>query len=293
MSKTPEQLVAEAEKLLHKGWLSFLGSGSNYEKAHEKLVSAGTQYKAAGDFANAARVFERAAELCKKDKNEVDFIVDLEEAARCHAKAGDVKAATRLYEQIVDTYDRKRQNVKAAKACLSLSELLGSDERAVEWLDRATKYYEAQGSHTMAADVLKSMAEQMIKGGNYEGALMMYDRLARKALDDRAARLGARNLFFMALLSQLSTLTSENVSVGVESVRERFTEYQELDPQFNEYTREHMLITAIIEAMECESPEKLKEAIDDYSTVCTVNDIKEQIFARAVKLLEGRSESIM
>nr|CCC96090.1 unnamed protein product [Trypanosoma congolense IL3000] len=292
MSKNPEQLVAEADKLLKKGWFSFL-SPDNHDKAHDALFSAGTQYKAMGDFANAARVFERAADLCRKHKNEIDLVVDLEEAARCYVKALNTDLAVRLYEDIIEFYDKKRQNTKAAKACMSVSEIYEGQEEAAVWLERAAKYHEAQGSHTMASDAQKSMADLMMKKNKYEDAFKLYDQLARKALEDRVSRLGARNLFFMALLAQLSTITANAISVGVDALRERFTFYQELDPQFSEHTREHMLISGVIEALEAESLEKMKDAIDSYSKICTVNDTKDAVFTKATKLLEGRGESIL
>ncbi|KAG8345188.1 putative SNAP protein [Trypanosoma vivax] len=291
MSKQPEQLVAEADKLLKKGFFSFF-SGDNSDKAHEKLIQAATQYRALGDFHNAAEVLRRAAKLSKENGNEAESITNAEDAARCFVKANETASAIPLYETVVDFYDRNKQPQKAAKVCTSISEITPHDQ-SVEWLKRAHKYHEQQGSRVHATDVLRTMAELKVKAGDFMGACDLYQQLAKKALDDRVSRPIARNFLFMSLLAYLATFTRESIREKAAELRERFEMCQDLEPQFNEHTREYMLIRSVIEAMEEENVETMTTAIDDYKLVCTWDSLKESMLTRAQTALSARVNSLL
>ncbi|KAH9578617.1 hypothetical protein LSM04_000835 [Trypanosoma melophagium] len=290
MASKGDQLMEEGEKSLKKFSLFSFGEDKS-ERAREKFLQAATQFKSISDFAKAANAYKRAADMSEKSKNEMDMIIDLEEAARCYVKAKDTPTAARMYSRVVDYYDKNQQPHRAGKVCMSLSEITPVPE-AMGWLERASKYYESQGSKVTASEVTLKMADVKARSGDYEGAREIYDRLARAALDDRVSRGGARKLFFTALLAQLASFKSDSIMEDLEVLRDRFEEYQDLDTQFNELTREHMLIKAVIEAIEDESVENMEAAVMEYDNICPLDELRESMLLRAKTALRHRVESI-
>ncbi|RNF25735.1 putative SNAP protein [Trypanosoma conorhini] len=287
MESKAEQLMAEAEKSLKGFSLAKYFSGDKYEKARDKFTQAATQYKACNNYAKAAKAYGRAADMSRASKNDVDVTTDLEDAARCYVKANDTKTAADLYAQVLEQYEKGQMHIKAAKTCVSLSEIT-EGAAPIKWLEKASTYYRMQGSRASADELRQKVAEAKARLGDYKGARELYELLARDTLNDAVLRSAARKLFFMALLTQLATFTKENVMEDVAELRERFEEYQELDPQFDHLTREHMLVKAVIEAMEEESVEKMEAAVMDYDKICVLDDLKEKMLLRAKQALVGR-----
>ncbi|KAF5222941.1 hypothetical protein ECC02_004027 [Trypanosoma cruzi] len=291
MEGKADQLVEEAEKSLKGFSLSKYFGGDKYEKAHGKFIQAATQYKACSNYAKAAKAYERAAEMSMASKNEVDVTAELEDAARCHVKANNKDAATRLYTQVAEYYERNQMHIRAAKTCVSLSEITEGSAQ-IKWLEKASTYYRMQGSRVSADELIQKVAEAKARMGDYKGAHGLYEKLARETLNDAVMRGGARRLFFMALLTQLAGITRENFMEDLAALRERFEEYQDLDTQFDHLTREHMLVQGVIEAMEVESVEKMEEAIADYDNICVLDELKEKMLLRAKRALVGRLDDL-
>lgn len=272
----------EGEKRLTK-FAPFTSNDEKCEKARDKFIQAATQYKAAGNFLRAASAYQRASDMSQKTNCESDFISDCEEAGKCFKKANDSRS-TDLFMRVVDMFDKNQKYSQAAKYCVQIAETMSGQE-AINWLNKASKYYRSERSTVTANEVVVKMAEIHIKNGNYDDARSIYEKLAKEALDDRLQRGGARKLFFQALLCQIADITGSNISEGVNELQERFQEYQDLDTQFNEHTREHMLILALIEAFENQEIEKYDDALQDYDSICPLNDKQMKMLLRGKQAL--------
>lgn len=286
MEEKGDALVMEGEKILKKFSL-FSSNDDKVDKAHEKFQQAATQYKAAGNFAKAAGAYHRAAEMSQKSKNEGEMCIEMEEAAKAYVKAGDINSAVSHYKQVVDIYDKGQKHVNAAKACVALGEITQGNE-AMQWLQRAVKYYKTQGSKVTATEIVEKMANVKANGGDYAGAREIYDELARDALDDRVSRGNARKLFFSSLLAQIACMTNATLMEDVGVLQERFEEYQELDTQFNQNTREHMLISALIDAMQAEDPDAYEEAVQEYDSIVPLDPVRQKMLLKGKQVLRSR-----
>lgn len=282
MDSKADQLMEEGEKKL-KGFALFSSKEDKAEKAREKFVQAATQYKAAGSWSRAANAYLRASDMATATKSEVDFISDTEEAAKMFKKANDPQANV-LFERIVDLFDKNQKYSQAAKYCTTIAEM-SSGKDAIAWMDRAARYYRNDGSRVTANDVTQKMGDVLVKNGDYDEAAQIFEKQAKDALDDRLSRGGARKLFFMALLCHFANLNAANVVDGIELIRERFHEFQELDTQFNEHTREHMLVTELIDALEAQDIEKFEDAVTDYDGICPLDEKKQKMLLRAKQVL--------
>lgn len=279
-----DELMDEGEKRLTK-FAPFTSNDEKCEKARDKFLQAATQYKASQNFLRAASAYQRASDMSTKTKCESDFISDCEEAAKCFRKAGDDRA-TDLFMRVIEMFDKNQKYSQAAKYCVQVAEGCSGRE-AAEWLNKAARYYRNEGSKVTANEVVIKMAELHIKNGEYDEARLVFDKQGRDALDDRISRGGARKLFFTALLCQIAQLNGANITEGIAELQERFQEYQDLDSQFNELTREHMLVKAVIEAFEEQDLEKLDDAVSEYDNICPLDDKKMKMLLKAKQVLRN------
>lgn len=290
MEEKGDALAAEGEKILKK-FSFFSSSDDKVDKAHEKFLQAATQYKASGSFAKAASAYRRAADMSQKSKNEGEMCVELEEAGKACVKAGDVNSAVELYKQAVEIYEKNQKLVNAAKVCVAIGEIAQGSE-AMQWLQRAVRYYKTQGSKVTATEIVEKMADVKAKSGDYEGAREMYDELARDALDDRVSRGNARKLLFSSLLAQIAGMTSATLMEDVGVLQERFEDYQELDTQFNRNTREHMLISALIEAIQSEDIGAYEAAVQEYDSIVPLDPCREKMLLKGKQVLRSRANDL-
>ncbi|EPY33412.1 alpha-soluble NSF attachment protein [Strigomonas culicis] len=152
----------------------------------------------------------------------------------------------------------------------------------------AAKYYRTSGSKVTATEIVQKMADAKARSGDYAAAQQQFDQLARDALDDPLSRGNARKLFFSALLAQLAGMTPDTLMEAVGVLEETFNEYQELDVQFNVHTREHMLITALIDALQEENVEGFEEAVCEYDNICPLDATRQKMLTKAKATLRSR-----
>lgn len=286
MEQRGDTLMAEGEKQLSKkSWFS--SNEGKIDDAHDKFLQAATHYKASGNFSKAAKAYHRASEMSARNKNEGERVVEMEEAAKVYVKAGDTATAATMYKDVVGLYDQGQKYVNAAKVCVALGDVTTGAE-AMQWLQRAVNYYRTQGAKVTANEIVLKMADLQAASGNYADAKIVYDQLAREALDDRVARGNARKLFFTALLCQIALIQSSHLLEDVSVLEEMFQEYQDLDTQFNHNTREHMVIAALIEAIQEEDINKFEEAVTEYVSICPLDSIREKMILKGKQTLKSR-----
>ena len=279
-----DALMDEGEKQLTK-FAPFTSSDEKRDKAREKFLQAATQYKAVQNWLRGAAAYQRAADMSTKSKSESDFIADCEEAAKCFRKAKD-RRSVELFEKVVDMFAQQQRYSQAAKYCLAIAEESEGNE-AISWMQKAARYHRSDNSKVTANEIVVKMADVFLKLGDYDEARKIFDKQARDALDDRLSRGGARKLLFQALLCQLAKLTSTSISEGLSALVERFEEYQELDNQFNEHTREHIFIAEAIKAIEAQDIEAFETAVSEYDEICPLDDKKMKLILKAKQALRN------
>ena len=207
---------------------------------------------------------------------------DMFDAGRALQKIKDPRSEE-LFSKCVEIFDKNGKYSQAAKTCVAIADEGG--ENALEWYQRAMKYYKSEGSRATAQELNLKVANMYIKKGELGEAKQIFDRAGREALDDRLTRGSARKYFFMSLLCYIGMLSPTNVAEGTAALQERFEEYQELDTQFTGHTREHMLIAQIIAALEESSIDAYSEAMDEYDTICPLDETKTKLLLRGKQVL--------
>lgn len=278
-----DALMAEAEKKLAKFSL-FASNEEKADKARERFLQAATHFKACNNWLKAAQAYERAADMSTKNKSELEMAEDYQNAAMAYNKANNPRGQE-LLGQVVDMYDKNGKYTQAAKFCVVCAELGGPE--SLKWYERAVKYYKNDGARATAQELVGKTAELYVKAGQYEEGRKVYEQMAKDMLDDRLGRGGARKIFFMSLLCHLASITPTNLSEGVAVLSEKFNEFTELDTQFNEFTREHILIRELIAAIEEQSIDKYSEAVDEYDQICPLDDTKTKMLLRGKQLLRN------
>jgi alpha-soluble NSF attachment protein len=279
-----DALMDEGEKQLTK-FAPFTSSDEKRDKARDKFLQAATQYKAVSNWLRAAAAYQRASDMSSKSKSESDFVSDCEDAAKCFRKAKD-RRSTELFEKVIDMYAQQQRFSQAAKYCLTIAEDSEGQE-AVSWMQKAIRFHRQDNSKVTANEVVIKMADTFVKLGDYEEARKVFDKQARDALDDRLSRGGARKLFFSALLCQLAMFTASSMSECLGSLVERFEEYQELDNQFNEHTREHIFIADIVKAIEAQDLEAFETAVTEYDEIVPLDDKKMKMILKAKQAMRN------
>uniref|UniRef100_A0A7S1M430 Alpha-soluble NSF attachment protein n=1 Tax=Neobodo designis TaxID=312471 RepID=A0A7S1M430_NEODS len=276
-------LVEEAEKKLTKFSL-FTSKEEIREKARDKLLQAATLYKTTENWLAAARTYKRASELSQQNKSEIDFVEDLTNAGMMFRKAND-PAYEETLSTVVDLYDKNGKYGQASKVCQTLAEMGGAASE--KWFRRAIQYLRNEGSKVTANELVAKMVQQQVEQGNFELARKEYERLGREYLDEHLTRGSAKKYLFLALLCRIAMLTSTNLLEGIEALAAQFQEYQDLDPQFTELTREHMLVRTILEALENEDEELYTDAYMEYDAIIPLDITKKKMLLRGKQALRG------
>jgi len=273
----------EAEKKLTKFSL-FTSKEEIREKSRDKLLQAATLFKTCENWAAAGKAYRRAAELSTQNKSEIDFAEDMLNAGSMLRKAGDPTFEDAL-ATVVDLYDKNGKYGQASKVCQTLAEAKGPNSE--NWFRRAIQYLRNEGSRMTANELVAKMVAQQVEAGNYDLARKEYERLGREYLDEHLTRGSAKKYLFLALLCKIATITSTNLLEGIEALQDQFREYQDLDPQFTELTREHMLVRQIIEALENEDEEQYTDAYMEYDSIVPLDLMKKKLLLRGKMALRG------
>jgi alpha-soluble NSF attachment protein len=270
-------LMQEGENRLEK-FAPFTSGEEKREKARDKFIQAATIYKATDNWAGAAAAFKRSADMSEKSKNEIDVIDDLTNCGNAQRKAGDLKQATEILTRVVDMLDKNGKYAAASRVCIGLGDDGG--DAADAWYQKAIGYLRNDGMKVSSNEIVVKMINRSVERGHYDYARQEYDKMAKEYLDEALTRCNARKYFFMALLCRIATITPTNLVEGIEALQQEFAEAQDMDPQFNGYTREHMLIAAVIDALENEDPDAFTDAVMDYDNICPLDASKEKMLLR-------------
>lgn len=285
MSSQANALVEEAEKKLTKFSL-FTSKEEVREKAREKFLQAATLYKTEENWAGAAKAYRRCADLSLQNKNEIEYAEDLLNVGTMLRKAKDPSFEEAM-ATVVDLYDKNGKSGQASKVCQTIAEAGGPD--AERWFRRAITYLRNEGSRITANELVAKMVAQQVEQGNFDLARKEYERLGREYLDEHLTRGSAKKYLFLALLCRVATVSAANLMEDVEALRAQFQEYQDLDPQFTELTREHMLIAAVITALDSEDEEAYTDAYMEYDSIIPLDLMKKKMLLRGKQALRGGS----
>eukprot|EP00755_Sulcionema_specki_P022851 Sspe_Gene.77499::Locus_48431_Transcript_1_1_Confidence_1.000_Length_1241::g.77499::m.77499/K15296/NAPA, SNAPA, SEC17; alpha-soluble NSF attachment protein len=276
----------------------FFGGSSKYEDARDLYQQGAIQYKKARSWEKAAAAFMRCYEMAKKLECRSDQVQDLLDAAVCYRKFDYNKGIERQREAL-QLLEREGRYSRCAKLCVEIAEVLEEQRSEVGSTDDLLRtiaqcYSDAAGfwklernSTQSIADCRKKEAEILLQlSDGVEKAMEIYEELGRQCAEDAMLRFNAKGHFFMALLCQLSLISSSKKEEGIDHFRSKFDDYQQTDLQFTPQTREHELMTKIIEAFEENDPKIFTEAQREYEKICPLDHVKRTLLLKAKTVLK-------
>lgn len=282
MSETEAaKLMDEGEKRLTK-FAPFTSTEEKCEKAREKFLQAATNYKACLNWVGVGMAYKRAADMSQKIKSEVDLVDDLMNAGTAFRKSGDPRAEEVL-NGVVDLYDKAGKYSQAAKVCTQIGDMGG--ETSDQWYKRAITYMRNEGSKITSHDVVKKMIAKMLEQGRFEAARIEYEKMGREHLDAHLTRGSAKTCLFNALLCTVAQVTAQSLVESTAVLEGRFQEYQDLDPQFTEHTREFMLIKDLIQAFNDDNYDGYTDAVAEFENVMPLDTVRMKLVLRGKNAL--------
>ncbi|ATZ80546.1 soluble N-ethylmaleimide-sensitive factor (NSF) attachment protein [Bodo saltans virus] len=273
-----DKLLKEGEKICNDFSLStlFVSKSDIRMDAREKFLCAATHYKANGLWSNAGLAYVKAVEMSEKNKCNTDIADDLINAGKCFKKANcDYKE---YYEKALSIYQKMGKNDKVVELYVEIGNI-----------DKAIKMYEGIGYKTSLTELVLKKIEKMVEESEFHEANFEYEKYAKLCLDDRLLRGMSRKYFFLALLCKIANIHSDNILESISTVKEDFEIYQDLDTQFNVYTREHMLINDIIISFEENDIDKFEFAYNDYCDICAIDNQKKFLLSKCKEILTQSS----
>jgi alpha-soluble NSF attachment protein len=260
MADAGNKLMNDGEKIYKE--IAFFSSREDIRsRAREKFLCAATQYKANGIWYEAGKAYVRSSEVSFKNKSDLDLASDLRDAGNCYKKAN--MEFKEYYEKAIEVYEKLGRTKEVADLCVQIGDN-----------DRAIKYYKNIGYETIANEITLKLTEAKVENNDFFQAANDYEKIANWCLDSRLQRGSARKYFFLSLLCHMATILKTDIIESTERLKEMFEKYKELDTQFNEYTREYMLIDESIIALENDDLDKFELACFEYDEICPIDKQK-------------------
>jgi len=262
-----EECMKKAEKKMSSVLNIF---GSKAEDAQDLFQQAATYYKANQKWEEAGNAYLRAQDCAAKQKSTVDCAGYFQDAGLMFKKVNVYKAAE-CFQKALDLWDQNGRTGKSAKLANELAELFdkaGDPENAIEWYTKAADYYRAENSTTTANQCMIEAANLLATKGSYDGAIATLERVAGQYLDDPLLKTSSTRYYFLAMLCRLARGDT------VDKLRVALDAYADKDLMFTEDTRERVLLTQLLTAMENADPPAYEEAIESYNSIYRLDDLK-------------------
>jgi alpha-soluble NSF attachment protein len=279
--------VQKGDKAL-QGWGIF---GNKWEKALEWYTKAINAYKINKNWKEAGDTLKKTIQCHLKLDSRFDAANAHLDAATMYQKVSKKDAITSLNEAISAFLDLGNMS-KVGKIEQQLGELfeeLGENENlkeAVTHYQRAADYYETDNQRTSANSCTLKAAHLKAIVGEYEEALLDFEKAARNAIDDKLLKYGAKDYFFKAALMALCKMKDPNEEMN--EFKERLESYKEDDVNFAD-TYESKLLDKIVAAIEAKNIKQFQAAVREYDSIKKLDQWKTNILLRVKAVAEQGS----
>eukprot|EP01013_Petalomonas_cantuscygni_P008652 TRINITY_DN21382_c0_g1_i2.p1 TRINITY_DN21382_c0_g1~~TRINITY_DN21382_c0_g1_i2.p1 ORF type:complete len:306 (+),score=50.89 TRINITY_DN21382_c0_g1_i2:80-997(+) len=294
-------LVAEAEKKLAKkpGLLSGIGFGKSAEQRLEEgrdtFVQAANKFKAATMWDEAGDCLARCADLAKQLQSPIETADFYDQAHQQYLKNSPAKAVECL-EKAITVYQAHGKNTVVAKTAQAAGELcekrLAAFDEALRMYEIAATAFRTERSITSAAALTLRMAAIHARAERYDAAIEMYTTVGLQYCEDARLRLTARTPFFNALLCAIAAVTADTFDTALATVADNFSKYQTAAPVFDATTREHKLITKVLDAMREKDLSAFSDAVEDYNQVLALDELQHRLLLRGKHAMRAAASDV-
>lgn len=261
-----EQLIAEADKKLFPGTgfftkLNIFNKSNNTEDAVDLYNRAACMLKMEREWTEAARIFNKAGDLCADLGTKHDAAAKYTDASHCYKHCNIQEAINCLMKAINIYTDMGRFSV-AAKHHLIAAEIYegegGDIQKAVEHYSKAADYYQCEESTATANRCLLNVARYAAQLEQYGRAVEIYESIGQSSLDSHVMKYAAKEHFLRAGLCHLCE-DATNASIALKK-------YEEMCPAFAD-SREGKFLKELCKKVEDKDLDSFTKIVEEYDSI--------------------------
>ncbi|RMY18432.1 hypothetical protein D0866_13175 [Hortaea werneckii] len=289
MAQDPRALLQKADKQAASagsGFSLFGGRAEKYEAAAELYIQAANAFRLQKSSKEAGQCFEKAASLQTNQLKEPDDAANtLTEAFKSYRK-DEPEDAARCLEQAIQHYTLKGNFRRAATHKQNLAELyeveMGDVKRAAEAYETAAGWYENDNAEALANKLFLKLADLSALESDYYKAISNYEKVAKSSINNNLMKWSVKEYLLKAGICHLCTGDSVATNRALES-------YRDLDPSFSQ-TREHQLLSDLVEAVDEGDQEKFADKLFQYDQMSKLDKWKTTLLLRVKENIEEKGE---
>ncbi|KAI6804067.1 hypothetical protein D0861_02721 [Hortaea werneckii] len=289
MAQDPRALLQKADKQAASagsGFSLFGGRTEKYEAAAELYIQAANAFRLQKSSKEAGQCFEKAASLQTNQLKEPDDAANtLTEAFKSYRK-DEPEDAARCLEQAIQHYTLKGNFRRAATHKQNLAELyeveMGDGKRAAEAYETAAGWYENDNAEALANKLFLKLADLSALESDYYKAISNYEKVAKSSINNNLMKWSVKEYLLKAGICHLCTGDSVATNRALES-------YRDLDPSFSQ-TREHQLLSDLVEAVDEGDQEKFADKLFQYDQMSKLDKWKTTLLLRVKENIEEKGE---
>ncbi|KAI7215247.1 TPR-like protein [Hortaea werneckii] len=289
MAQDPRALLQKADKQAASagsGFSLFGGRAEKYEAAAELYIQAANAFRLQKSSKEAGQCFEKAASLQTNQLKEPDDAANtLTEAFKSYRK-DEPEDAARCLEQAIQHYTLKGNFRRAATHKQNLAELyeveMGDGKRAAEAYETAAGWYESDNAEALANKLFLKLADLSALESDYYKAISNYEKVAKSSINNNLMKWSVKEYLLKAGICHLCTGDSVATNRALES-------YRDLDPSFSQ-TREHQLLSDLVEAVDEGDQEKFADKLFQYDQMSKLDKWKTTLLLRVKENIEEKGE---
>ncbi|KAI7238423.1 TPR-like protein [Hortaea werneckii] len=289
MAQDPRALLQKADKQAASagsGFSLFGGRAEKYEAAAELYIQAANAFRLQKSSKEAGQCFEKAASLQTNQLKEPDDAANtLTEAFKSYRK-DEPEDAARCLEQAIQHYTLKGNFRRAATHKQNLAELyeveMGDGKRAAEAYETAAGWYENDNAEALANKLFLKLADLSAVESDYYKAISNYEKVAKSSINNNLMKWSVKEYLLKAGICHLCTGDSVATNRALES-------YRDLDPSFSQ-TREHQLLSDLVEAVDEGDQEKFADKLFQYDQMSKLDKWKTTLLLRVKENIEEKGE---
>jgi len=281
----PRSLLKKAEDKAAsaRGGFSFFGGKQEkLEAAAEMFVQAANAFRVQNQLKEGAAAYERAADIQREIGEPDDAANSFVEAYKSYKRGDDPLSAARVLKEAIGHYTSKGNFRRAATYQQNLAELyeldLGDNKQACEAYQLAGDWFLGDNAEALANKVFLKVADLAALDANYELAVKNYEMVAKASAHNNLMRYSIKDYFLKAGICYLAQKDLVAAKRAIEG-------YLELDPTFKS-TREFLLLTDIIDAVEKGEEEEFSDKVFKYDQMSQLDKWKTTMLLRVKETIE-------
>ncbi|KAI7150476.1 hypothetical protein KC360_g230 [Hortaea werneckii] len=183
-------------------------------------------------------------------------------------------------------YTLKGNFRRAATHKQNLAELyeveMGDGKRAAEAYETAAGWYENDNAEALANKLFLKLADLSALESDYYKAISNYEKVAKSSINNNLMKWSVKEYLLKAGICHLCTGDSVATNRALES-------YRDLDPSFSQ-TREHQLLSDLVEAVDEGDQEKFADKLFQYDQMSKLDKWKTTLLLRVKENIEEKGE---